>query len=40
LKPEIHLRTALYSPEAAAEEILRTLRDAGMLYPADDLSGL
>jgi bifunctional enzyme CysN/CysC len=39
-KPEIHLRTALYSPEAAAEEILRTLRDAGMLYPADDLSGL
>ena len=38
--PEIHLRTALFSPEQAAEEILNTLRDAGMLYPADDLSGL
>jgi bifunctional enzyme CysN/CysC len=38
--PEIHLRTALFSPEQAAEEILTTLRDAGMLYVADDLSGL
>jgi bifunctional enzyme CysN/CysC len=37
---EIHLRTALYSPEQAAEQILNTLRDAGMLYPADELSGL
>jgi bifunctional enzyme CysN/CysC len=39
-KPEIHLHTALYSPEAAAEEILKKLRDAGMLYPVDDLAGL
>ncbi len=38
--PEIHLRTALYSPEQAAEQILNSLRDAGMLYPADELSGL
>ncbi len=38
--PEIHLRTALFSPEQAAEEILNTLREAGMLYPADNLSGL
>jgi bifunctional enzyme CysN/CysC len=38
--PEIHLRTALYSPEAAAEEIMNRLREAGMLYPADELSGL
>jgi bifunctional enzyme CysN/CysC len=37
---EIHLRTALVSPEQAAEEILSKLRDAGMLYPADNLSGL
>ncbi|HKE95653.1 MAG TPA: sulfate adenylyltransferase subunit CysN [Povalibacter sp.] len=37
---EIHLRTALVSPEQAAEQILTTLRDAGMLYPADNLSGL
>ena len=37
---EIHLRTALVSPEQAAEEILTKLRDAGMLYPADTLSGL
>jgi bifunctional enzyme CysN/CysC len=37
---EIHLRTALYSPEEAAEQILTRLRDAGMLYPADELSGL
>jgi bifunctional enzyme CysN/CysC len=37
---EIHLRTALFSPEQAAEQILQTLRDCGMLYPADDLSGL
>ncbi len=39
-KPEIHLRTALFSPEQAAEEILTSLRDAGMLYVPDDLSGL
>ncbi|MFC4310330.1 sulfate adenylyltransferase subunit CysN [Steroidobacter flavus] len=38
--PEIHLRTALSSPEAAAEEIMNKLREAGMLYPADELSGL
>jgi bifunctional enzyme CysN/CysC len=38
--PEIHLRTALVSPEEAAEQILRTLRDAGMLYVADELAGL
>jgi bifunctional enzyme CysN/CysC len=38
--PEIHLHTALFSPEAAAEEIMKKLRDAGMLYPADELSGL
>ena len=38
--PEIHLHTALYSPEAAAEQILNKLRDAGMLYPPDELSGL
>jgi bifunctional enzyme CysN/CysC len=37
---EIHLRTALVSPEDAAEQILQQLRDAGMLYPADELSGL
>jgi bifunctional enzyme CysN/CysC len=39
-KAEIHLHTALYSPEVAAEQILISLRDAGMLYPADELSGL
>ncbi len=38
--PEIHLRTALFSPEQAAEEILTRLRDAGMLYVADELAGL
>jgi bifunctional enzyme CysN/CysC len=38
--PELHLRTALYSPEQAAEQILTKLRDCGMLYPADELSGL
>jgi bifunctional enzyme CysN/CysC len=38
--PEIHLRTALYSPEQAAEQILDALREGGMLYPADELSGL
>jgi bifunctional enzyme CysN/CysC len=37
---EIHLRTALFSPEEAAEQILSKLREAGMLYPADNLSGL
>jgi bifunctional enzyme CysN/CysC len=39
-QPEIHLRTVLQSPEEAAEQILKTLRDGGMLYPADELSGL
>lgn len=38
--PEIHLRTALYSPEDAAEEIMNRLRDAGMLFVSDELSGL
>jgi bifunctional enzyme CysN/CysC len=38
--PEIHLRTALSSPEESAEIVLNALRDAGMLYPADELSGL
>ena len=38
--PEIHLRTVLQSPEEAAEQILKTLRDGGMLYPAEELSGL
>ncbi len=38
--PEIHLRTVLQSPEEAAEQILKTLRDGGMLYPADELAGL
>ena len=38
--PEIHLQTVLQSPEEAAEQILKTLRDGGMLYPADELSGL
>ena len=37
---EIHLRTALVSPEQAAEEILTKLRDAGMLYVPDELAGL
>jgi len=30
----------LFSPEQAAEQILNALRDAGMLYAADELSGL
>ncbi|MET0660149.1 MAG: sulfate adenylyltransferase subunit CysN [Steroidobacteraceae bacterium] len=38
--PEIHLKTRELSSEDAAEQILRKLRDAGMLYPADPLSGL
>jgi len=38
--PEIHLRTTLYSPEQAAEQIMLKLQNAGMLYPADELSGL
>ena len=38
--PEIHLHTVLQSPEEAAEHVLKTLRDAGMLYPADELAGL
>jgi bifunctional enzyme CysN/CysC len=38
--PEIHLKTATLSPEQAAERVIQTLRDAGMLVPADTLSGL
>ncbi|HEU4602554.1 MAG TPA: sulfate adenylyltransferase subunit CysN [Steroidobacteraceae bacterium] len=38
--PEIHLHTALLSPEDAAEQILQTLRQAGMLYPTDELAAL
>jgi bifunctional enzyme CysN/CysC len=38
--PEIRLDTALLDTQAAAEKILTHLRDAGMLYPADTLSGL
>jgi bifunctional enzyme CysN/CysC len=38
--PEIHLRTALTSPEESAEQILSVLRESGMLYPLDELSGL
>jgi len=38
--PEIHLRTALVSPEQAAEQILKILQDTGMLFPADERSGL
>jgi bifunctional enzyme CysN/CysC len=38
--PEIHLHTVLQSPEEAAEHVLKTLRDAGMLYAADELAGL
>ncbi|PZN32114.1 MAG: adenylyl-sulfate kinase, partial [Proteobacteria bacterium] len=38
--PEIHLRTTDLSAEEAAERILQHLQDAGMLYPADELSGL
>ena len=38
--PEVHLETRELSSEDAAELILRKLRDAGMLYPADPLSGL
>ena len=37
---EIHLKTALVDPEQAAERVMTALRDAGMLYPADELSGL
>ena len=38
--PEIHLQTVLQSPEEAAEQVLKTLRDGGMLYAADELAGL
>jgi bifunctional enzyme CysN/CysC len=34
--PEIHLRTVLVSPEEAAEQILKTLRDGGMLQAPDE----
>ncbi|HEY8537414.1 MAG TPA: sulfate adenylyltransferase subunit CysN [Steroidobacteraceae bacterium] len=38
--PEIHVRTADVTPEQAAEQILARLNEAGMLYPADELSGM
>jgi bifunctional enzyme CysN/CysC len=38
--PEIHVRTADLTPEQAAEQILARLNEAGMLYPADELSGM
>jgi bifunctional enzyme CysN/CysC len=38
--PELHLRTVLVSPEQAAEQILGKLQECGMLYPADERSGL
>jgi bifunctional enzyme CysN/CysC len=38
--PEIHLKTVLVSPEQAAEQILQTLQEAGMLFAADERSGL
>jgi bifunctional enzyme CysN/CysC len=34
--PEIHLQTVLASPEDAAEQILRTLRDGGLLQAPDE----
>jgi bifunctional enzyme CysN/CysC len=34
--PEIHLQTVLVSPEEAAEQILTTLRDKGMLQAPDE----
>lgn len=34
--PEIHLQTVLVSPEEAAEQILKTLRDGGMLQAPDE----
>jgi len=37
---EIHVQTASLEPEQAAERILNVLRDAGMLHPPDELSGL
>ncbi|HEX2494247.1 MAG TPA: adenylyl-sulfate kinase, partial [Steroidobacter sp.] len=37
---EVHLQTALQSPEEAAEQILTRLREIGMLHSADELSGL
>jgi bifunctional enzyme CysN/CysC len=38
--PEIRLETAYLDAEISAEKILAHLREAGMLYPADTLSGL
>jgi bifunctional enzyme CysN/CysC len=38
--PEIHVRTSDLTPEQAAEQILARLDEAGMLYPADELSGM
>lgn len=34
--PEIHLQTVLVSPEEAAEQIMNTLRDGGMLQAPDE----
>ncbi|HEY7641356.1 MAG TPA: sulfate adenylyltransferase subunit CysN [Steroidobacteraceae bacterium] len=34
--PEIHLQTVLASPEQAAEQILQTLRDGGLLQAPDE----
>jgi bifunctional enzyme CysN/CysC len=34
--PEVHLHTVLVSPEEAAEQILKTLRDRGMLQAAEE----
>jgi len=39
-RPEIHLRTEQLSPEEAAEQVLKVLHEAGMLYVEDELSGL
>src|SRR5690606_37176792 len=35
-RPEIHVETAMTSPEEAAVQILSALRERGMLYPLDD----
>ena len=35
-KPEIHLQTVLASPEEAAEQILSTLRDGGLLQAPEE----
>jgi bifunctional enzyme CysN/CysC len=38
--PEIHLKTVLSSPEEAAEQILKTLRDGGLLQAPEEGPGL